>query len=67
MTKLTQEAAILKHLKGGKWLTPLEALGKFSCFRLSARIKDLRNKKHPIQKENVSIGDKSFARYRLVK
>ena len=39
---MTQERMILDHLKKGMKLTPREALEKFGCFRLSARIFNLR-------------------------
>lgn len=41
-TKMTQKDLILKHLLRGMSLTPLEALSRFGCFRLGARIYDLR-------------------------
>lgn len=39
----TQTEQILQYLKGGKAITPLDALNFFGCFRLAARIKDLRD------------------------
>jgi hypothetical protein len=38
----TQEQEILAYLETGASLTPLEALTKFGCFRLGARIFDLK-------------------------
>jgi hypothetical protein len=38
----SQNKAIAKHLNEGNTITPLEALNLFGCFRLSARIYDLR-------------------------
>ena len=35
---------ILRYLQSGKRLTSLEALDKFGCLRLSARILDLKNR-----------------------
>ncbi len=40
--KQSQNAQILKWLKSGKTLTALQALEKFGCWRLAARIDDLR-------------------------
>jgi len=40
----SQNELIRKWLESGKRITPLEALHEFSCFRLSARIYDLRQK-----------------------
>ena len=52
MTRTTsQSAMILNFLESGGSLTPIEALQKFSCFRLAARINDLREAGHEIQTE----------------
>lgn len=42
--KSTQEQEILMWLKDGKGLSPMEALNVFGCFRLAARIFNLRRK-----------------------
>lgn len=39
----TQLAGIRRHLEAGKTITSLEALKAFSCFRLAARIDELKN------------------------
>jgi hypothetical protein len=58
----SQVELILHHLKTGKSLTPIQALQSFGCFRLSARIWDLRNEGHNI--EMKMIGQKKrYARY----
>jgi hypothetical protein len=41
-TNPSQSLRILKHLKNGKKLTPMQALTYFGCFRLAARVKELR-------------------------
>lgn len=46
---MAQERMIFEHLKKGLKLTPMEALDKFGCFRLSARIFNLRAKGHDIE------------------
>ena len=38
---ISQTARILSYLLEGHSITPLEALDKFGCFRLGARIKDI--------------------------
>lgn len=38
----THKAQILAHLQSGLSITPLDALEMFGCFRLGARIYDLR-------------------------
>lgn len=44
MNKQTQNEMILDYLLSGNSLTPLEALDRFGCFRLSGRIYDLKKK-----------------------
>lgn len=44
----SQEDQILSHLLQGHTLTPLEALDKFRCFRLAARIHGLIHKGYTI-------------------
>jgi hypothetical protein len=62
----TQTDQILKHLQGGGTLTPLEALDKFGCFRLGARIFDLKQEGHANEKEMVDVGaGKRVAQYRM--
>lgn len=67
MKKLTQRSSIFRHLRSGKRLTPLDALRKFGCLRLAARISELRLLGWPIVKTMVSVNGSTFARYRLVK
>lgn len=55
MNTQTQQAHILTHLKAGLTLTPLEALNKFGCFRLGARIYDLKQSGHQISKQMVDV------------
>ena len=40
----TQNRMILQHLESGKPITPMDALNLYGCFRLSARIFDLRER-----------------------
>ena len=42
-TSASQSAQIRAALLAGETLTPLDALRRFGCFRLGARIWDLRN------------------------
>lgn len=62
---MSQNKQILNYLLSGKKLTPITALNKFGCFRLSARILDLRKKGHNITTENVTRKGKTFAEYSL--
>ena len=61
-----QNNQILKYLQTGKSLTPMDALKKFGCFRLGARIYDLRCDGHSIMSQMVEVGDKRVARYTLI-
>ena len=65
----TQNQQILEHLKKGLTITPLLALNLFGCFRLSARIYDLKQDGHDIIKRTITSdhGDKHFAEYTLLK
>jgi hypothetical protein len=59
---------ILNFLESGGSLTPIEALEKFQCFRLAARMNDLRNKGYVIQTEILKDDNgKSYASYSLPK
>jgi galactose mutarotase-like enzyme len=61
----SQTAQILDHLQRGKVISPLDALHRFGCMRLGARIWDLRQQGHPILKEWETDGHKKWARYSL--
>ena len=62
---MSQNKQILNYLLSGKKLTPLTALNKFGCFRLSARILDLRKQGYNIATENVTRKGKTFAEYSM--
>mgnify|MGYP006285592291 FL=1 len=64
---MTQTQNILNYLKSGKRLTPLEALKKFGCLRLAARIADLRGQGHTIWTDYITVKNKTFAAYKLSK
>ena len=66
MPELTQNQQILDYLKSGKKITPLVALKKFGCFRLSARIYNLREQGNAIITKNVTRKGKTFAEYSLM-
>ena len=69
MKRLTgQNKAILNYLESGKSLNPMEALIQFGCFRLAARIGDLRKEGHDIHTEMYSEENgKKYAVYSLPK
>jgi hypothetical protein len=60
--KTSQDLLILEHLKRGP-ITPLEALSLYGCFRLAARVNDLRKKGIHIETEDVEENGKRYARY----
>jgi len=62
----TQAKKIAEHLKGGKGLTPLQALDLFGCFRLSARIGELKEIGMKITSSRVKRGKKSVCEYTLI-
>jgi len=62
---MSQNTQILSYLKQGKKLTPIDALNKFGCFRLSARILDLRKSGHPIITQTITKQGKTFASYSM--
>jgi hypothetical protein len=45
----SQKAQVLQALQAGRELTPLDALSYFGCFRLAARVAELRAEGHPIE------------------
>ena len=49
----SQAKRILAYLQAGNRITGIEALKLFACFRLPARIADLRADGHDIQSEFV--------------
>jgi hypothetical protein len=61
----SQNALIKGWLMNGRSLTTLEALNMFGCFRLAARIENLRSQGMEIQTEIVEINDKRVARYSI--
>jgi Helix-turn-helix domain len=68
MDQATQNSSILRHLQAGYALTALEALDKFQCFRLAARIHDLRSAGHMIRSSKTSVeSGKSIAVYWMPK
>jgi hypothetical protein len=63
---MTQTEAIRAHLKAGKSITPLDALRDFGCFRLAARIEELRAEGMVITTEFAFKNGKKYASYRLI-
>lgn len=62
---MTQTEQILQRLKTGRTLTPVDALNDFGCFRLAARVKDLRDQGHDVVTIRRQNGEKFYAEYVL--
>jgi len=64
----SQSAKVLYHLENYGSLTAIEALELFACFRLAARINDLKEAGHDIQMEMKKMKNgKKIAVYSLPK
>jgi biotin operon repressor len=62
---MRQVDAIRSFLLEGNSLTPIDALERFGCFRLAARIDDLRQEGLDIETVKERQNGKSYARYKL--
>jgi hypothetical protein len=62
--KLSQKNLIREHLKT-KSISPMTALEKYGCFRLAARISELREEDLDIETIHTTINGKTFATYRM--
>jgi hypothetical protein len=64
MTTMTQNQMVLIALQMGQKVTPLIALRRFGCFRLGARIYDLKQKGYKIASRMVetSRGSKKYVK-----
>lgn len=65
MKTKSQNQQIREWLEDGNAITPIEALKCFGCFRLSARIYDLRQEGMDIKSEIISRNNKQYACYYL--
>ena len=64
---MSQLSQIRAHLKKGRKLTAIDALKKFNCFRLAARVESLRQEGMDITTRMVNRSGKVFAEYSLAK
>ena len=63
---MSQNKQIAAYLNKGKKLTTLDALNKFGCFRLAARIADLRNNGMIIVTKTIKLdNNKQIAQYSI--
>lgn len=63
MNAISQKEAIRLHLESGEPITQLEAINRFGCLRLSARILNLKKQGLPVAKRTIKRGGKHFAEY----
>jgi hypothetical protein len=64
---MTQQERILQHLQELGSITPMQALTHYGCFRLGARIYNLRRLGHVITSELIQHGHRRYALYTLRK
>ena len=61
---MSQADRILEYMLAGNSITPLEALNLFGCFRLPARIADIKAKGYLVYSEFVTMpNEKRVKRY----
>ena len=64
---MSQKQTVLRHMRNGKHITPLEAVGLYGIFRLAARIFELRQDGIEIDTKVVtSPTGLPYARYTLI-
>lgn len=61
----SQKELILQHLKEHGSITPLECLKRYQCFRLGARILELRREGFRIDTVMIGEDGKRYAKYVL--
>lgn len=70
--KVTQKSVILAHLKRFGSIEPLTTLREYGCYRLGARIADLRHDGYNIITETMTSVSRitgrpvNFAKYKLI-
>ena len=63
---MSQKSQILAYLKRGRSLTGIQALNLYGCFRLAARIEEIRCMGYRVETDMIAVGKKRVARYRMV-
>jgi len=67
---VTQSQRVLEYIRAYGSITPLEAMRDLGCYRLAARIHDLKAEGHDIESDSVSVRTRTgsttmVARYRI--
>ena len=66
MIRKSQADKIYEYLADGGKLTPIDALEMFGCFRLGARVLDLKKEGYPVVSEMVKLRNgKRVAQYSM--
>lgn len=67
MGVMTHTSAIYRHLRAGRTLTTAQAAKRWDCYRLAARIKDLRDQGIPIETTMAEKYGRRYAVYSINK
>jgi Helix-turn-helix domain len=62
---MSQRDKILRYLRAGNALTAYDALARFRCLRLAARIAELRECGYAINSLKLDVGGKRVALYSM--
>ena len=62
----TQTEQIVNALEAGEGITAIDALERWGCFRLAARIGELRQEGYNIITKTIKRNGKQYAEYRLI-
>ena len=54
----TQAARLLDYLREHRAITQREAINELGCYRLGARIWELKHDGHPIKREMITVKDR---------
>ena len=63
---MTQKTRILEYLKTGKGITPLIAMDRFNCYRLSQRIIEIERDGYTIEHKWYPLRKGRCMSYRLI-
>ena len=64
---MSKTSRIRSWLRSGRALTPVDALNRFGCMRMAARIHEFRAEGLPIVTERVMRNGTIVARYRMAR
>jgi hypothetical protein len=67
MNRKSQKQNILEYMETGVPISAITAINRWSCFRLAARIHDLRRDGHKVRTHIEQIGRAKYAIYSLAK